>query len=226
MRLRFCLTLCFLLSPFCMTAGATPPDPIGPGNWETLGERKGVKRSRKYIKRTGLFAVRGEIVINRPMDIVASVVCDHTRWTEWTKTLERSEVLGRDQNNALIVYQVFDMPIILSDRDVVYSFSLRQVGNQYHIVGQTRPGQTGPKSVGVRMNLEMGRWVLTPNPDGSTHLVLEVLMDPKGVLPKWFVNIVQRNYTADTLDKLRAQAQKKDIVPLMNPPQGCALKRP
>ena len=201
---------------------ATAPDPIG--SWlGKLGERKGVKRSRKYIKRL-VFAVRGEVVIKQPIDIVASVICDHTRWGEWTKTLERSEVIGRDEHNNLIVYQVFDMPIILSDRDVVYSFSLETIGDQYRIVGWTREGQTGPKTVGVRMNLEVGRWLLTPMTDGSTKLILEVLMDPKGVLPKWFVNIVQRNYTADTLDNLRRQANRSDIIPLMNPPQGCALR--
>jgi hypothetical protein len=67
------------------------------------------------------------------------------------------------------------------------------------------------------MNLVMGRWHLRPLNASRTHLVLEILMDPKGSMPSWFVNIVQRNYPVETLTRLKEQALKPDIKAIQIP---------
>ena len=64
------------------------------------------------------------------------------------------------------------------------------------------------------MNLVVGRWFLRPLGPNKTDLTIEVLMDPKGYLPSWFVNIVQRDYPIDTLTALRRQTSKRNIKEL------------
>ena len=75
------------------------------------------------------------------------------------------------------------MPFILSDRDVVYTFGYEYVGDTLMIIGRTVPYRDPPRTVGVRMHLLEGRWFLKPTADNHTHLVVEILMDPKGSLP-------------------------------------------
>ena len=63
------------------------------------------------------------------------------------------------------------------------------------------------------MSLLEGRWFLRKTETGKTHLVLEILMDPKGALPTWFVNMVQRDYPVGMLKALAKQALRSDVKP-------------
>ena len=62
-----------------------PKSALEKGNWEYLETKKGIKLSRKKIGNRGLFAVRGELVINQPVEKVVSAVYDESRWSEWTE---------------------------------------------------------------------------------------------------------------------------------------------
>ena len=220
----FMLRITFCLSCLCATAvsayGEEKLDPIGAGSWEKLGTKDGVKQARKRIKGNDLFAVRGEAVLEHPLDRVATVINDHTRWNEWAKAVTSSKLLARDQSGDKIVYQAFDMPMLISDRDTVYKFGMKWQGQTLKIVGQSVEHPQAPPTVGIRTKLITGRWSLSPEGPQRTRLVLEVLMDPMGRLPSWLVNIVQRNYPADTITNLRAQLRRPDleILPLPTRP--------
>ena len=199
---------------------AEPSDPMGAGRWESLGALEGVKLARKSIRGNNLFAVRGESVIPHSMDRVATVINDHTRWKEWAHGMISAQLLERANDGTKIVYQAFDMPLLVSDRDTVYSFAMTWEGDRLKILGQSVPHPKAPPTVGIRTNLIAGRWFLEPMGPQKTHLVLEVLMDPKGSLPSWLVNIVQRDYPADTINQLKAQLHKPDIRTHPLPPRA------
>ena len=205
--------LCLAVLSGAWTASAKD-DPLGKGFWEDLGTKKGIVLKRKRIAGTKLFAVRGETTVNSSIERVGSVLCDHTRWIEWTESLSDAKLLARGPGGEKIVYQAFDMPAIIADRDVIYAFHIVRHDSYVELTGGTRRNLPSHPTVGVRMNLVLGRWFLRPLDEDRTHLVLEVLMDPQGSLPSWFVNIVQRDYPVDTLTALRRQAAKPDIKPL------------
>jgi hypothetical protein len=55
--------------------------------------------------------------------------------------------------------------------------------------------------------------VLTPIDGGKkTHIDAQILADPKGAVPKFLVNLFQKDWPLKTLRALRAQAKKKDIA--------------
>lgn|GEM_PF-353103 len=210
-----------------LPAGSAPAlaeesDLLGSAPWEQLGTHEGIKLGRKSLPNSALFAVRGETEIPANIDQVASVICDHTRWIEWTKSMKGSKLLKQESETRKIAYQSFDLPWPVEDRDVVYFYSAERKnrnGELVEIIGKTTPEarKLAPASIGTRMNLVIGRWHLRPINPSRTHLVLEILMDPKGALPSWFVNIVQRNYPVETLTRLKEQALKSDIKPLLIP---------
>jgi len=216
------LTLIWVALLFSPSLGRSQEDPLGTTPWERLGEEKGVQLGRKSIPGTKLFAVRGETEIPANIDQVASVICDHTRWIEWTKSMKGSKLLKQESETRRTVYQSFDLPFPVDDRDVVYFYSVERKsvnGEIVEIIGKTTPESTelAPPSIGTRMHLVMGRWFLRPINPSRTHLVLEILMDPKGSMPSWFVNAVQRRYPVETLTRLKEQALKSDIKPLVIP---------
>ena len=65
------------------------------------------------------------------------------------------------------------------------------------------------------MRLIAGDWYMKPLAPNKTRVILEVLMDPRGSLPVWFVNIVQRDYPVNALGGLRRQTAKPDIKPFL-----------
>jgi hypothetical protein len=217
------LALLFSLAPvFLEAVRADEADPLGSAPWEQLGTKDGIKLGRKTIPNSDLFAVRGETEIPANVDQVASVICDHSRWIEWTKSMKGSKLLKQESDTRKTAYQSFDLPWPVEDRDVVYSYSAERKnrnGELVEIIGKTtaEARNLAPASIGTRMNLVIGRWLLRPMNPSRTHLVLEILMDPKGALPSWFVNIVQRNYPVETLTRLKEQALKSDIKPLLIP---------
>ena len=193
------------------------PDRFGQASWEKLGVKKGIKLARKKLPASDLFAVRGEVVIPAPVAKVASVIYDETRWTEWSDKTSQAALLSNGPGTMKTVYQAVDMPLILSNRDLVYTFGYEYVGERLMIIGRTLPYHKSPRSVGVRMHLVEGRWFLKPTGKNKTHLVVEVLMDPKGSLPPWFVNLVQKDYPVNLLTSLAKQARRPDVKPLNLP---------
>ena len=196
---RLCILL--VLWAFIQPALASPlsawqqeADRFGEGPWEHLGVEKGVALARKKLPQIGLFAVRGEVVLPAPMAKIARVIYDESRWAEWSDRTSEAVMLSQGPGNMKTVYQAVDMPFILSDRDVIYTFGYEHTADSVTIIGRTLPYRKPPRSVGVRMHLVEGRWFLRSKGENQTHLVLEILMDPRGDMPNWFVNLVQKDY--------------------------------
>lgn len=212
---RWCVCLTLVLTGSLnanpITAWQQESDRFGNGQWEALGTEDGVALARKRIGGEGLFAVRGETVIKAPIEKVASVVYDESRWTEWSDKTSEAALLSQGPGSMKTVYQAVKMPFVLSDRDVVYTFGYQYTNGTLSFVARTLPYRRSPKTIGVRMRLVEGRWFLKPTAEGHTHLVLEILMDPKGSLPTWFVNLVQRDYPLDLLAALSKQARRSDV---------------
>ncbi len=217
------VTLVGLVSAPSLARRATPDLGLTNDSWEALGTKRAIVLKRQRLPNTKLFVVRGETVLDHPIERVASVICDHSRWLEWTDNMSSSALLGFSPEGEKIVYQSFSMPPLIANRDVVYQFDLYPNDDGAIIEGSTRSSAGAPPTVGVRMELLLGRWTLTTLADGRTGLILEVLMDPKGTLPHWFVNIIQRDYPVDTLTSLREQLAKSDVRSLPTPLSSCNL---
>jgi len=221
----FCTTAALAQAEGFSTKNATvteeriepPKSALAKGNWEYLETKKGIKLYRKEVGNKGLFAVRGEAIVDESVEKIASVLYDESRWTEWTQ-IASGRLLKLRSDNRKVVYQAFDLPFILSDRDVVYTFGVWKLpdGTTY-ISGKTEAADenVGPDTIGVRAKLIAGDWYMKPLSPKKTRVVLEVLMDPRGSLPVWFVNIVQRDYPVRALGGLQRQAAKSDIKPFL-----------
>ena len=191
------------------------PDPFGKQSWEHIGEDDGVKLGRKFYKKVGLYAVRGELLIDAPIETVASIIYDESRWVEWSLATKSARLLEADPKGMKTVLQEVDMPMPLSDRYMVYTFGGTKVGDQLIFIGRSLPYRK-INNDGVQMSLTEGRWFLTPQ-GKKTHVVLEILLDPKGYLPKWFVNLAQRSYPSGALVAIAKHAKRKDIKPYKMP---------
>jgi hypothetical protein len=187
--------------------------------WEKIDDEDGIKVFRKEVPGSPLVAFRGEGMIAAPLEKLLWVLADNAHRTDWVDRLKKSVVLSTTGNYEYVVYQHFSLPFPISDRDYVYRG--RATRDKHGVVTLDIASVTHPKApatVGVRAHLIGSRYVLTPKGPDKTYVVVEVHTDPKGAIPTWLVNLIQKSWPMKTLKGLRAQVAKPFVKRLEIPP--------
>ena len=124
-----------------------------------------------------------------------------------------SVVICLNVNNEIspeyVNYQAVTAPWPVSNRDMIYLWKANRLSNgdiQIELKSVDYPD--GPDTVGVRMKLHFSRFILNKKPNGGTRVTLEILSDPMGLIPKWVVNMIQKNYPVKFFRALKKQVKK------------------
>jgi hypothetical protein len=182
----------------------------GEDGWETLGESKKVTGFVKAIPGTSLKAFKGVTEIEASLEKVYWVISNNNEAfrKEWVGRLETSKTLEIKTKHERITYGAFDLPWPISDRDYVYHVKATRKDKNIFIAIKSTLHDKAPKTVGVRAHLNNSNYVLEPLGDNKTKVTVEIHTDPKGLLPAWLVNIIQKNWPVKTLNGIRKQTAK------------------
>jgi hypothetical protein len=63
----------------------------------------------------------------------------------------------------------------------------------------------------VRANLIRSYFSFEKAANGQTLVISEIQLDPRGWIPKWVVNLVQKDWESDNFAGLRKQVKKEGI---------------
>lgn len=157
-------------------------------------------------------------MVDAPMEKIIWVLGDNTHRTEWVDRLKKSVILEKKSKYDFILYQHFGSPPVVADRDFVYraqAYSRKDGAAVLDIRSVTHP--KAPLTVGVRGELEYSSYVLKRVGD-KTLVDVSVALDPKGALPGWIVNMVQKSWPVNTLKALREHVKKPFVGRLDAPP--------
>lgn len=186
------------------------------GEWAEVGKSDGIMILRKEIPGDPVFAYRGVGTLDAPLGKVISVSRDVHRQPEWVNRLEEARVVRELGPNHRIVYMKVDTPWPVSDRDFVVESKLtvdrekRTAVIEVHSVEE--PGLP-PSDCCVRGQMHRNLIRLAGSPDGTkTEVDAEAHVDPKGSIPKWMVNVVQKTFPQKSLKGLLRQVKKPDIL--------------
>ncbi len=207
--------LALALSALLVTPAAADPS----GKWQKINREDGITVYSKTITGSDLVAVKGKTTINQPLEKVLSVLMTHQRWGEWVDRMSSSKILKTVSTYEYIVYQSFDMPALVSNRDFVYRGTVTRNAEGQVILNMTScKWKSAPETVGVRAKMHNSRYVLTPKGDSQTFVEVEIHADPKGLIPTWLVNQLQKSWPVGTLNGVRRQAKRKDVKRFPIPP--------
>ncbi len=188
-------------------AAATP-------SWEKVREDEGITVFRQEVPDSPIIAFKGIGVVSAPLARVISVVTDTPRTVEWMDSAAHARIVRKVSPLEQIIYTHIKSPPLISDRDFVTdakghfdATNKRFIVNIHSIVDAGAP----PTSH-VRGEILHSSFVLTSIDGGrKTLVVTEIHADPKGSVPKWVVNLFQKNWPYNTIKNLRTQAAKPDI---------------
>jgi hypothetical protein len=183
--------------------------------WEKINEEDGITVFRKSFPDSEVKGVGGECMINASIGKILWVLMDNDHKGDWVDKFKSTKTIDTPSELSNIQYAAFSMPFPVANRDFVYryDFSVDESINAVivDVKSVEHPKAPAKDTIGVRGVLLHGRYVLIPKGPNQTFVKAEYLTDPKGVLPTWVVNIVQKNWPYKTLAGLRKQVKKSFV---------------
>lgn len=187
-----------------------------PEGWEDLGTKNGIEVARKKVENSPLFAFRGETKTNIPAATLAAILLDDPAATKWVDLMNHSEFIRMIKPNIRLVHQAYDMPWPVTDRDFVMAQTViyNQDTKEFKLAFESVEMQDLPeKESCIRAIARNSYWYLRTNPDGSTQVAVEAHTDPRGILPPWLINMIQKDWSYNTITGLLKYAETTQVSP-------------
>jgi len=206
MRLFCTIVVLVSVAPLTLFAG-------GGEKWELVGSKDDIVTYRREVAGSPVIAIRGEAVVDAPILHVASVLMDTARLPQWMDRVAEARRLRATSALHYVEYERASTPFPLTDRDfaieswVEIDAAKKQMVLRAHSVVDPSAPVTGL----VRGEVLSSTFTLTALDGRRTRVVTEVHTDPKGSIPKWMVNLVQKSWAHTTIMGLRGQVRKANV---------------
>jgi hypothetical protein len=186
-----------------------------PANWQKIDDQDGIVAYSRDVPGSAILAFRGDGDIAAPIAKVASILIDIERGPEWMDSLIDAHPVRRISDIEYVEYDHFGTPFPLAHRDFVFAAKMellpqsKQIVLRFHSVDDPQAPKTGY----VRGELIQSSFMLTSLDHGTrTHMVADIQTDPKGWIPAFIANMVQRSWPVSTIASLRKQAKKANVA--------------
>jgi hypothetical protein len=186
------------------------------GGWEMVSTNRGIQVERKTMPDSPLFAFRGEGVVNVPMGLLVTVLLTDEIALDWVDLITAHTVVRSINATEKIIYESFGLPWPISDRDYVmrqttgFDPEQRMFTLDFESVNDAAMPE---KEDVVRAMAFRTFWRLKKVDETHTNVEVEVFTDPKGLLPSWLINMIQKDWPWKTIEGLVKRANRGDIQP-------------
>jgi hypothetical protein len=183
--------------------------------WTALESRDGLHFYSQQSPDGALLKFKAKGALNVKMEKALAVLRNVERTTEWDKDTVVKQTIQDISDLEALTYSETKIPWPFQNRDLVLRNKLH-IGKEQKVlfveVNSEEHAKYPPRKKRVRAFL---RAVLRFRPvsDESTQVEMEVLVDPKGSIPHWVVNIVQRRMPYDFLKSVESYAKTANIEP-------------
>lgn len=173
-------------------------------DWSLEKEDEGISIYSRAVDYSDFREFRAEMTLETSIDSIIAVFQDPNSFTHWVHQCSSAEVIKQESFLDIYVYQVSDMPLLVSDRDIVirdvYSYS--EDYKKWSIDVQAVDNVL-PETDKIRINDSKGIYNLHQQEDGTVKITWFQHADPAGALPSWLVNSLIVDFPFNTLNSLR-----------------------
>lgn len=200
---------------------AAPPKPDV--SWEDPNIKNGILIEKGLVAGSPYHAFRGTGVVQTNIGQVISTLYDLRRASEWVYKLAATKAL-QDENLSMVVWQRFNLPWPVKDRDFVYFAeatydadkkyflaSMSDITDTKILLTEVERDRIPDQSCCIVGKLIYSSWEILATGTESSCVRVEVMFDAKGDVPEFFVKRFLRKWPYGTIRGLQAQALKKDI---------------
>jgi hypothetical protein len=184
--------------------------------WEQYGEEEGIRLYRKKVEGSKFVAFRGDGIVDQPIFRVMSAMADASRRTEWVSDCTEAKQIATTSKVDKIDYNRTHAPWPIKDRDFVYRVTMefnRDAGDALIALNSVEDSRMPPRDGIVRGTLHHSLyWLRSIEGGKKTWVRVEIHADPKGALPAWVVNLVQKKWPYVTVHGLRKESARAEVV--------------
>jgi len=182
--------------------------------WEFVTTQDSVKISKKEVSGTTVMAFRGETIANVHISKIVAVFIDEKERKHWVDRYHSHKTLSTSER-AATYWIKFQLPFPISNRDYVLHTSIdvdepnRVFMANIKSVKDTRKPEDDC-CVRAETTRAFYRFEAVPGEE-KTKMIVEVHTDPKGMLPNWLINRIQKDWPSKTLGNLIKQSIKRRV---------------
>lgn len=175
--------------------------------WELVKDENGIEVFIYETADSDIVKAKTQIIVKASLAQVKATLDDIGHRQEWIPFLKISKALSEYKNNKRIEYSHFSAPWPASDRDFVYQIELindsenKHVYKMFSIESDLKPNDNSY----IRADLFESSYTLESLDSETTAVELIFHADPKGWLPNWIINIIQRVLPFKILRNLRSR---------------------
>lgn len=203
-----------MILPFlsCLASASVAP----PAEWEEIHHDELVTVYKKDVQGSDVLAVKGVGTLNAPFAKVLNVVLDAPRRSQWMEQVQDVQVLRVVSPTERIAYWHLSPPWPIRDRDLIIreTVEVDRAAKRITLRMKSIEDPTHPeRSDRVRAVLFDASFVATPVDGGArTAMIAESHADPKGSIPKWVVNIYQKDMPTKSIRRMLKRANEPGIA--------------
>jgi len=188
-------------------------------NWKKISEKNGITVSKAKVPGSKLVGFRGKTSIYASAEKIMHVLVDNNHRKDWVDRLKTSNVLEKVGPYEYVIYQEFKLPWPMANRDFVYrGKATRLPDGRVVLEMKSEEHPKAPKTVGVRAEIINSRYTITPIGKFKSKLEVEIFSNPKGKIPLWLVNLIQKSWPNKTLLAIKSQVEKTYVKDHPLPP--------
>jgi len=176
--------------------------------WQLVKNKQNITVYTKAVPGSDILKVRTQVIINAGINQIRAILDNAPHRKHWIPYLKNSTIAHAFSNTEKLEYSHFSAPWPASDRDFVYRLRLvHQDENKliYHMKSEDSPLLPVDDDM-IRADLIESMYTLTGLTEKQTQVELVFHADPKGWLPVWIINIIQKTLPYMILRNLREQA--------------------
>jgi len=203
------ITRAFVVAALLQSAGSTARGDTD--GWEPNGAADGVTMWKRKHQDSEIYAMKGQKVFRQPISKIISAIEDEDleQKKRWIDMIAEFKMISKPGDPLGMAYEYFNMPWPTQDRDLVV-VGKRTIDREkrqvfFDVSSVEHPDYPPGSNKRVRMELTLNRFTMTMLDDQTTDVTVEVHMDPKGWLPSWLVNLINRRWPKNTLNALERE---------------------
>lgn len=206
------LCLAFFL-PFGFQNPASADSPAKPpfaeNRWEQIFSKDGIDVYSQKMPESDILAFKATGIINAPIDQVMEVLRKVEISQEWMPDTEVKYTVKEFSDLEAITYSVNKLPWPFSGRELLLRNILRLDQQRKYLVVDAFSVEDASYPVGngnVRAFMHRGQTCIRPVGRQHTEVLFTFLLDPKGYIPSWLVNMKQKELPYNFLKSLEEKA--------------------
>lgn len=208
-RFIFLLTILFLLLLPLAKASGSPSDEVV-DQWREIKNEEGILVYTQQTPNSQIITAKAVATFDAELETIAQILDDNANQPRWVRYLIESRHIETISPSERLEYNLFAAPWPASDRDFVYRVEALPNASGDGIIFRMKSTSIAlmPENEGIiRGDLQESVYKLTREGANLTKVELIFRADPRGWIPLWITNLIQRTWTFVVMKGLRKEIE-------------------